>query len=179
MKQKFLPLLKAYKAQIVAEAKEIVNDVISLVDKYLLPRTTSAKSKIICLKQKGDFCSYYARFITGDELKDLYEKGREAYARAAKMAKELDPTDTERLGIAVAYSTLLHDDGFCAKAHKVSKVAFSAAVSFDSNMGFNEEMHKNLNVNGYSSMMHMQLLRDNCTLWAEEMEEENGGEANH
>jgi len=59
-------LAKEYREKVEGELKEICNDVLNLLDKYLIPKASNAESKVFYLKMKGDYFRYLAEVATGD-----------------------------------------------------------------------------------------------------------------
>ena len=48
------------------ELREICNDVLNLLDKFLIVKATAAESQVFYLKMKGDYFRYLAEVATGD-----------------------------------------------------------------------------------------------------------------
>ncbi len=44
-----------------------MNNFQTLLDKFLIPKATTAESKVFYLKMKGDYYRYLAEVATGDE----------------------------------------------------------------------------------------------------------------
>ncbi|MEQ2170789.1 hypothetical protein GOODEAATRI_003989 [Goodea atripinnis] len=59
--------VKEYREKIERELKDICNDVLVLLDKYLIPKAEAAESRVFYLKMKGDYFRYLAEVATGDE----------------------------------------------------------------------------------------------------------------
>lgn len=59
-------LAKEYREKIEQELKEICEDVLSLLEKYLIPKAGNPESKVFYLKMKGDYYRYLAEVATGD-----------------------------------------------------------------------------------------------------------------
>ena len=51
-------MAKEYREKIEKELREICGDVLSLLDKYLIPKASNAESKVFYLKMKGDYYRY-------------------------------------------------------------------------------------------------------------------------
>uniref|UniRef100_A0A671LW91 14-3-3 protein beta/alpha-A-like n=2 Tax=Sinocyclocheilus TaxID=75365 RepID=A0A671LW91_9TELE len=150
-------MVKEYREKIEKELKEICNDVLVLLDKYLIPKATPAESKVFYLKMKGDYYRYLAEVAVGEE-KTIIANSQEAYKDAFEISKaEMQPTHPIRLGLALNFSVFYYEilnapDQAC----KLAKTAFDEAIAeLDS---LNEESYKD-------STLIMQLLRDNLTLW--------------
>ncbi|CAG9760787.1 unnamed protein product [Ceutorhynchus assimilis] len=103
-----LILAMQYREEIQAELHKICNEVILLLDKYLIPKIVDMESKVMLLKMKADYSCYLAEIATGDEKKNIkyypgqvYKKGYEMAVSSAKMP----PTHPLRLAIALNWST--------------------------------------------------------------------------
>uniref|UniRef100_A0A671QCX3 14-3-3 protein beta/alpha-A-like n=1 Tax=Sinocyclocheilus anshuiensis TaxID=1608454 RepID=A0A671QCX3_9TELE len=149
-------MVKEYREKIEKELKDICNDVLVLLDKYLIPKATPAESKVFYLKMKGDYFRYLAEVAVGEE-KTIIGNSQEAYKDAFEISKaEMQPTHPIRLGLALNFSVFYYEilnapDQAC----KLAKTAFDEAIAeLDS---LNEESYKD-------STLIMQLLRDNLTV---------------
>merc|ERR1712223_1122282 len=155
------------------ELKDICEDVLSLLDKYLIPKASNAESKVFYLKMKGDYFRYIAEVEVGDERKTVVENSQQAYVDATEISKkEMKPTHPMHLGLALNHSVFSYE--ILNAPEEACKLAKSA---FDDAMG---ELDK-LDEHSYKdSTLIMQLLRDNLTLWtsdsAQEEEEEKAEE---
>lgn len=157
-----VPLIRAYKKQIEAELSEICVDVLTLLDKFLVPSATMDDAKVYYYKMKGDYHRYYAEIDNGDEQKG---KALEAYTKATEFAGSLKATSPIRLGLALNFSVFYYEilkspDKGCQLARNAFEEALNDQEVLD------EEQHK-------ESTLIMQLLRDNLALWTEESHAEN------
>merc|ERR1712113_207574 len=154
-----------YRNKVEKELQEICNVVLGLLDKHLIPKSTSGESKVFYLKMKGDYYRYLAEVATGNERKDIMNQSQEAYKGAFDVAqKEMPPTHPIRLGLALNYSVfyyeILNDP---EQACSLAKTAFDDAIAELDTLS--EESYKD-------STLIMQLLRDNLTLWTSDMQGE-------
>jgi len=145
-----------YKKQVETELKEICQTVLSLLDDYLIAKSTSDESKVFYLKMKGDYYRYLAEVAA--DRSEVINSATESYEEAFKMASEsMPPTHPIRLGLALNYSVfyfeILTDQD---KACTLAKTAFDDAIAELDTLS--EESYKD-------STLIMQLLRDNLTLW--------------
>ncbi|RXN10247.1 14-3-3 beta alpha-A-like protein [Labeo rohita] len=154
-------MVKEYREKIEKELKEICNDVLVLLDKYLIPKATPAESKVFYLKMKGDYYRYLAEVAVGEEKSSIIANSQEAYKDAFEISKaEMQPTHPIRLGLALNFSVFYYEilnapDQAC----KLAKTAFDEAIAeLDS---LNEESYKD-------STLIMQLLRDNLTYYVDQ-----------
>ncbi|XP_058250037.1 tyrosine 3-monooxygenase/tryptophan 5-monooxygenase activation protein, beta polypeptide like [Hemibagrus wyckioides] len=151
-------MAKEYREKIEKELKEICNDVLVLLDKYLIPKATPAESRVFYLKMKGDYYRYLAEVAVGDEKHSIIMNSQDAYSDAFEISKaEMQPTHPIRLGLALNFSVFYYEIlNSQEQACKLAKTAFDEAIAeLDS---LNEESYKD-------STLIMQLLRDNLTLW--------------
>jgi hypothetical protein len=54
--------LKEYKKKIEEELNTFCNDILKLIDEYLLPKAADSESKIFYLKMKGDYYRYISEY---------------------------------------------------------------------------------------------------------------------
>jgi hypothetical protein len=182
-------LASEYRQEIEKELEERCNEVLSLIDDFLLPSAEAAlesvnlddKSdltaeqiieiggKVFYLKMKGDYYRYLVEVTTGDKRDALSEKSKDAYDNATQVAQYLPSTHPIKLGLALNFSVFHYEikcDG--KKACELAKKAFDDAIAELDNL--EEDSYKD-------STLIMQLLRDNLTLWTSESEqEENDGQ---
>jgi len=163
---KFLPLLRQYKAAIEGEVEKICNDVVTVLDKYLIPKANTAETEVFYLKMKGDYYRYFAECVTGDKNKEAGEKGHDAYKKATDKAEGLPTTNPTRLGLSLNYSVFLYEIiNSPEQACKMAKTAFDSAIGDLEQL--EDEQYKD-------SASIMQLLRDNLTLWTADAPDEGG-----
>ena len=60
---------KEYREKVENELREICNDVLGLLDNFLIPKASNAESKVFYLKMKGDYFRYLSEVATGDDRK--------------------------------------------------------------------------------------------------------------
>uniref|UniRef100_A0A0K0FYU3 14-3-3 protein zeta (inferred by orthology to a D. melanogaster protein) n=2 Tax=Strongyloides TaxID=6247 RepID=A0A0K0FYU3_STRVS len=126
-------LAKEYREKIEQELKEICEDVLSLLDKYLIPKAGNPESKVFYLKMKGDYYRYLAEVATGDERSVVVEKSQQAYQEAFDVATHnMQPTHPIRLGLALNFSVfyyeILNAPEKACRASNNSAVAYSEAL---------------------------------------------------
>jgi len=163
-----LAMVKDYRLQVEKELKEICHDILEVLDKHLIPSSTSGESKVFYYKMKGDYHRYIAEFAGVAERKEASENSLVAYKAAQDVAaKDLPPTHPIRLGLALNFSVFYYEILNSPElACKLAKAAFDDAIAELESLP--EESYKD-------STLIMQLLRDNLTLWTSDMEGE--GEA--
>uniref|UniRef100_A0A8K9ULZ9 14-3-3 domain-containing protein n=1 Tax=Oncorhynchus mykiss TaxID=8022 RepID=A0A8K9ULZ9_ONCMY len=152
-------MAKEYREKIEKELKEICNDVLGLLNQFLIPNATPAESKVFYLKMKGDYYRYLAEVAVGEEKAAIIGNSQEAYKDAFEISKkDMQPTHPIRLGLALNFSVFYYEIlNSPEQACKLAKTAFDDAIAeLDS---LSEDSYKD-------STLIMQLLRDNLTwLW--------------
>ncbi|XP_032373631.1 14-3-3 protein zeta [Etheostoma spectabile] len=158
-------MAKEYREKIEKELKEICQDVLGLLDNYLIAKATAAESKVFYLKMKGDYYRYLAEVATGEERTSIITDSKEAYQKAFDISKdEMQSTHPIRLGLALNFSVFFYEilnspDEAC----QLAKAAFDEAIAeLDA---LSEDSYKD-------STLIMQLLRDNLTLWTSDNQAE-------
>jgi len=162
-KQAQMKLIAGEKATIAVQLTQVCEEVLNIAEQKLIPATESAESKVFYLKLAADYARYLAE-ATADSVqrKSFEEKSFNIYSEAYRLASKLLPsTHVTRLGLALNYSVFFYDirkspEGAC----HLAKDAFDSAIAdLDA---LNEENYKD-------SVMILQLLRDNLTIWMEEI----------
>ncbi|KAF7653695.1 hypothetical protein LDENG_00079670 [Lucifuga dentata] len=160
-------MAREYREKIESELQEICNDVLLLLDKYLIDNATAADSKVFYLKMKGDYFRYLSEVASGDNKKATVENSQKAYQDAFEIStNKMQPTHPIRLGLALNFSVFYYEIlNNPDKACSLAKGAFDEAIAeLDS---LNEDSYKD-------STLIMQLLRDNLTLWTSENQGDEG-----
>merc|ERR1712071_168926 len=160
-----LELIRNYRNQVEKELKDICSDILSVLEKHLIPSATTGESKVFYYKMKGDYHRYLAEFATGNDRKEAAENSLMAYKAASDIAmSELVPTHPIRLGLALNFSVFYYENlNSPDRACRLAKAAFDDAIAELDTL--NEESYKD-------STLIMQLLRDNLTLWTSDIQGE-------
>lgn len=159
-------LVKEYREKIEKELEDICQDVLTLLDKHLVPNASNAEGQVFYLKMKGDYYRYLAEVASGSKKTAVVDDSEKAYQAALDVAKDKMPrTHPIRLGLALNYSVFFYEilnarDRACLLA----KEAFDDAMTELDTL--NEDSYKD-------STLIMQLLRDNLTLWTSETQGDN------
>ncbi|XP_039043105.1 14-3-3 protein 7-like [Hibiscus syriacus] len=159
--------IKEYQQKVEDELAKICNDILSIIDKHLIPSSSTGESTVFYYKMKGDYFRYLAEFKSGDDRKEAADQSLKAYEAATTTANsDLPPTHPIRLGLALNFSVFYYEIlNSAERACHLAKQAFDEAIAeLDS---LNEESYKD-------STLIMQLLRDNLTLWTSDLPEEGG-----
>lgn len=163
-------MAKEYREKVEKELKEICQDVLSLLDKFLIPKAGNPESKVFYLKMKGDYYRYLAEVAQGQDREGNLTESQKAYQEAFDIAKEkMQPTHPIRLGLALNFSVFYYEIlNAPDKACSLAKQAFDDAIAELDTL--NEDSYKD-------STLIMQLLRDNLTLWTSDTAGDEGGDA--
>ncbi|XP_002171104.3 14-3-3-like protein isoform X1 [Hydra vulgaris] len=163
-------VVASYQAEIEKELKDICNDILDLLDTYLINHSKSNENEnsdalVFYYKMKGDYLRYLAEFSTGIDRKDYAQSSLVAYKLASDTAVEqLEATHPIRLGLALNFSVFYFEIlDLPERACNIAKKAFEDAV---------ENLDKLSGDNYKDSTLIMQLLRDNLTLWTAEPTEQ-------
>jgi len=151
-------MAKEYREKVEGELRGVCNDVLNLLDKYLIAKASNAESKVFYLKMKGDYFRYLAEVATGDARSAVVDDSQRAYQDAYDISKEkMQPTHPIRLGLALNFSVFYYEIlNSPEKACQLAKTAFDQAIAELDTL--DEDSCKD-------STLIMQLLRDNLTLW--------------
>ncbi|XP_020794593.1 14-3-3 protein epsilon-like [Boleophthalmus pectinirostris] len=158
-----LKMIRDYRKTVEEELKDICGDILDVLEKCLIPISTTGESKVFYYKMKGDYHRYLAEFTTGNDRKGAAENSLVAYKAASDIAMtELTPTHPIRLGLALNFSVFYYEIlNSPDRACRLAKQAFDEAIAeLDS---LSEDSYKD-------STLIMQLLRDNLTLWTSDMQ---------
>jgi len=155
--------IKEYRDKVEKELQDICQDILEILDKYLISAAVSGESKVFYYKMKGDYHRYLAEFQQGSPRKDAAENSLLAYKAASDIsAAELQPTHPIRLGLALNFSVFYYEVlNSPDRACQLAKQAFDDAIAELDTLS--EESYKD-------STLIMQLLRDNLTLWTSDMQ---------
>jgi 14-3-3 protein beta/theta/zeta len=151
-------LAKEYREKIEKELHNVCQEVLSLLDKFLIPRSSTPEGKVFYLKMKGDYFRYLAEVADAASRQDIVKDSQNAYQEAFDISKEkMPPTHPIRLGLALNFSVFYYEIlNSPERACQLAKQAFDDAIAELDTL--NEESYKD-------STLIMQLLRDNLTLW--------------
>merc|ERR1739842_245181 len=149
---------KEYREKVETELRDICQDVLGLLDQYLIAKASNAESNVFYLKMKGDYFRYLSEVATGDTRTAVVDDSQKAYQDAHGMGKsKMQPTHPIRLGLALNFSVFYYEIlNSPEKACQLAKTAFDEAIAELDTL--NEDSYKD-------STLIMQLLRDNLTLW--------------
>lgn len=160
--------IKKYRLVVEKELQDICISILDLLDNHLIPSASTGESKVFYFKMKGDYHRYLAEFKTQEQREESAKHTLEAYKKAQDIAFfELAPTHPIRLGLALNFSVFYYEIlNSPDRACHLAKQAFDDAISELDTLG--EESYKD-------STLIMQLLRDNLTLWASDVQDPKTG----
>lgn len=150
--------MKDYRQKVEKELSGICNDILEILERYLIPSANTGESSVFYSKMKGDYYRYLAEFTSGDQRETAANESLAAYQKATTTAyAELPPTHPIRLGLVLNFSVFYYEikhspDSAC----QLAKKAFDEAIGELKSL--NEESYKD-------STLIMKLLRDNLSLW--------------
>ncbi|KAG9134328.1 hypothetical protein Leryth_024992 [Lithospermum erythrorhizon] len=162
-------LIKGYRQKVEEELAKICDDILSVIDKHLIPSSKTGEATVFYHKMKGDYYRYLAEFKADEGKKEASEQSLKAYEAASATANtELASTHPIRLGLALNFSVFYYEImNSPERACHLAKQAFDEAIAELDTLS--EESYKD-------STLIMQLLRDNLTLWTSDLPEDGGDE---
>ncbi|GLI62910.1 14-3-3 protein [Volvox africanus] len=163
--EKRVHMIKKYRAVVEGELDKICQEILDLLDKYLIPSAQSTEAAVFYLKMKADYHRYLSEYKVDVAKAAAAAKTLRAYEDAQLRADELPTTNPIRLGLALNFSVFYYEVmNQPGDACNLAKKAFDEAISDLDSLG--EDSYKD-------SALIMQLLRDNLTLWTSEMQDED------
>jgi hypothetical protein len=87
--------------------KDKCEEVLLLIDNYLLQNSKNPESIVFFLKMKGDYYRYLGEFMV--ERKEVIDKAQDSYKQASLEADKLKTTHPIRLGLALNYSVFYYE----------------------------------------------------------------------
>merc|ERR1712172_381529 len=77
-------MAKEYREKVEKELRDICNDVLALLDKFLIAKASNAESKVFYLKMKGDYYRYLAEVAVADAKAAVVDDSH----KACQLAKQ-------------------------------------------------------------------------------------------
>jgi hypothetical protein len=144
-----------YAEKIETEVTFICNEIIDILDKYLIPYAQRVEYKVSLHKMRSDYYRYLCEITeSGTELNKTYrtEMQKSDEKSMEIMNTEMAPAHPTRLGMALSYATFYYELGNDPqKALTIAKNAFDDAI---------EELDSLPEDDYNDSALIMQLLRD-------------------
>jgi len=154
---KLLPLITDLKLILEKELKDLCNNILKIIDEYLIRKTKEIESKIFYLKMKGDYYRYLAEIETEEKKTENIDYALNTYKEATELAEKLQCTHPTRLGLALNFSVfyyeILEDK---QTAIKIASDIFDVAINQLEKV--EEKQYKD-------SSNILQLLKENIDLW--------------
>mmetsp|Transcript_13953 Transcript_13953/g.39670 ORF Transcript_13953/g.39670 Transcript_13953/m.39670 type:complete len:248 (+) Transcript_13953:45-788(+) len=153
-------ITREYLSKVEQEVKGRCNETIEILEKYLIPNTTNAESKVYFHKMIGDHYRYLAEFEKDKDSSNSLVVGaaKKAYGNAiGLLSSGVRPTSPVALGLALNYSV------FCYEILKSPKTACEVALK-----AFNDALGdlKSLSGEDYTETASiLSMLKDNLTIW--------------
>lgn len=117
--------------------------------------------------RKADYYRYVAEITKDDERKKASDTAEGLYREATDLASDLDHTHPIRLGLALNYSVFYYE--ILSNAEKACDIAKGA---MDNAIALLESEEVQNSAHDYrDSVLIIQLLKDNFTLWGENQQE--------
>ncbi|KAE9454426.1 hypothetical protein C3L33_13668, partial [Rhododendron williamsianum] len=160
-------IIKGYRQKVEEELSKICNDILTIIDKHLIPSSKSVEATVFYYKMKGDYYRYIAEFKFDQEKKEAAEQSLKGYEACLNYLPSTHPI---RLGLALNFSVFYYEImNSPERACHLAKQAFDEAIAELDTLS--EDSYKD-------STLIMQLLRDNLTLWTSDLPEDGGDEDN-
>jgi hypothetical protein len=155
-------LIDVYKNQIHDEISIFCREVLTLLEVLISIHTDLDETRVVYFKMKGDYYRYLAE---SKPSADTEQKAESAYLTAYNLALSIsNPLSNVRLGVALNYSVYFYDIlNDREKAIELSTAAHNMAIE---TIAIGTKTHKD-------SCLILQLLKDNITLWTDELHVKN------
>jgi len=154
-----------YKQIIEKELTSKCRSILDLINVHLMKNAKSEEGKVFLYKMLGDYFRYIAEYSLQGEKDSAAKKAQDHYEQARQLANScLQSTHPMRLGLALNFSVFYYEIRQNPnEACKMARDAFDEAIADLDDI--DDDFYKD-------ATLIMQLLRDNLTLWTEEVEAE-------
>eukprot|EP00996_Jenningsia_fusiforme_P002988 NODE_3795_length_914_cov_71.616185_g3490_i0.p1 GENE.NODE_3795_length_914_cov_71.616185_g3490_i0~~NODE_3795_length_914_cov_71.616185_g3490_i0.p1 ORF type:complete len:243 (+),score=70.32 NODE_3795_length_914_cov_71.616185_g3490_i0:90-731(+) len=140
------------------EIAHLCNEVLELVENFLLPEARSAEDQAFYTKIKGDYHRYIAEVSRSDAQ---IQRAAGAYLMATSYAATLRPSHPIRLNIVLNYGVLLYE--ICGERQRGFSITKQALVDGERALeGLTDEDRR-------EAAFVLSLLHDNIELWEKEL----------
>lgn len=164
-------LSKEFRNTIEDEMKVVCNELITLIDRYLL-NTIDVENLIFYQKLKGDYYRYLAEFSGDTDSSDVFDNAKIAYARAYELSREhLSAGNPLRLALILNFSVFYFE---ILESHEMACDMVKESISVGE-----EDLHNQAESVRNDSAMVIQILKDNLKLWLAEMDSGIVGNKTH
>ncbi|KAL6187773.1 hypothetical protein ACLB2K_039168 [Fragaria x ananassa] len=171
-------LIKSYRQKVEEELSKICSDILTVIDKHLIPSSSSGEATVFYYKILMCYSirvlgkvtitgTLLSSRLTRTEKRQLNSHSRDMrHAASATANTDLPSTHPIRLGLALNFSVFYYEImNSPERACHLAKQAFDEAIAELDTLS--EESYKD-------STLIMQLLRDNLTLWTSDLPEDGG-----
>lgn len=160
----FLPYIQEYRKKIEDELTKMCENVISVIDTYLVNRAADAEAKVFYLKMKGDYNRYIAEYAQGELKEKVSSASLKSYEEASESAKSLSNVNPIILGLNLNYSVFYYE--VMNDHEKACKIAKETLDNAEKDIPADED-----DENFRDSISIINLLRENLEMWKSEGEE--------
>ena len=154
---KLVQLITDLKLTLEKELKDLCNNIIKILNEYLIRKAKDNESKIFYLKMRGDYFRYLSEFEIDEKKTENIDNALNSYKEATELAEKLPTTHPTKLGLALNYSVfhyeILNDK---QTAFKIASEIFDVA---------NNQLEKTEENQYKDSLAILQLLKENIELW--------------
>jgi 14-3-3 protein epsilon len=161
----YVQSLKEVRVTVEAEIKKISDDIISVVDKLLIPVNLQGDDKeglVFYLKLKGDYYRYKAEITADSEFEKAIFEADKAYQQAYEVSEdELPISSPTRLGLILNLSVFYYEI-----AGQKEEACEIAKAGFEESMKVLEDLEKS---KAKDAILIIQILKENLILWNNEM----------
>jgi 14-3-3 protein epsilon len=107
---KTLEILRNYRNKIEVELSVYCNDILNILDMFLIPQSGNPENKVFFLKLKGDYNRYISEYALKEEHSKASENALQTYSLAYSIATQhLNTTNTIRLGLVLNFSVFYYE----------------------------------------------------------------------
>ncbi len=162
----FLPYIQEYRRKIEDELTKMCNNVVSVIDSYLLKKAEDNEARVFYLKMKGDYNRYVAEYAQGEQKQKYADNSLNSYKEASESAKTLSPVHPIVLGLLLNFSVFYYEvmndhERACAVAKETLEKAEEKLPSDEDDENYRD------------AVSIINLLRENLEMWKIEAEEGN------
>ena len=154
---KLVQLITDLKLTLEKELKDLCNNILKILNEYLIRKAKDIESKIFYLKMRGDYFRYLSEFEIDEKKTENIDNALNSYKEATELAEKLPTTHPTKLGLALNYSVfyyeILNDK---QTAFKIASEIFDVA---------NNQLEKTEENQYKDSLAILQLLKENIELW--------------
>ena len=154
---KLVQLITDLKLTLEKELKDLCNNILKILNEYLIRKAKDNESKIFYLKMRGDYFRYLSEFETDEKKTENIDNALNSYKEATELAEKLPTTHPTKLGLALNYSVfyyeILNDK---QTAFKIASEIFDVG---------NNQLEKTEENQYKDSLAILQLLKENIEMW--------------